>query len=270
MRRRIERTVAVDLQLAGKSALVTGGSRGIGRAVALRLAGEGCSVAICARGREDLNRTVEELRDSGARACGVLADVGQDGEVERFVAEAAAELGGVDLLVANVGSSAGERRFLASTPADWRQTFELNVGYTARAIRACVPHMQQAGDGSVIIIASISGRKPAPYPQHGSAKAAEIYLAMELGRELAPEGIRVNAVSLGSILSPSGDWDSLRERAPERFARFIEQDFPFGRLGTPEEVADVVTFLLSERASWISGTQICVDGAQGRPTASAW
>lgn len=198
----------MDLQLAGKAALVTGGSR----AIALRLAGEGCSVGICARGLEDLNQTVGELRDRGVAACGVLADVGQDGEVERFVAEAAA----------------------------------------------------------VIIIASISGWKPAPYPQYGAAKAAEIYLAMELGRELAPARIRVNAVSPGSILSPGGDWDSFRDRAPERFARFVERDFPFGRLGTPEEVADVVTFLLSERASWISGTQICVDGAQGRPAASAW
>ncbi|MBV9143318.1 MAG: SDR family oxidoreductase [Pseudonocardiales bacterium] len=190
---------------AGKAALVTGGSRGIGQAVALRLTGEGCSVAICARGRDDLNRTVGELQD-----------------------------------------------------------------YGARAIRACVPHMQQAGGGSVIIIASISGWKPTPYSQHGCAKAAEIYLAMELGRELAPERIRVNAVSPGCILSPGGDWDSLRERDPERFARFIERDFPFGRLGTPEEVADVVTFLLSERASWISGTHICVDGAQSRLTTSAW
>jgi 3-oxoacyl-[acyl-carrier protein] reductase len=262
--------VAVDLHLAGKAALITGGSRGIGRAVALRLAGEGCSVAIYARGREGLNQTIEELRDYGVRTCGVLADVGQDGEVERFVTEGAAALGRIDLLVANAGSNAGERRFLASTPEDWRQTFESNVGHAARAIRSCVPHMKQAGRGAAIIIASISGWKPAPYPQYGSAKAAEIYLAMELGRELASEGIRVNAVSPGSILSPGGDWDSFRDRAPERFARFIERDFPFGRLGTPEEVADVVTFLLSERASWISGTQICVDGAQGRATDSAW
>ncbi len=93
---------------------------------------------------------------------------------------------------------------------------------------------------------------------------------MELGRELAPEKIRVNAISPGSILFPGGGWDSLRERDPKRVERFIERDFPFGRLGTPEEVADVVTFLLSERASWISGTQVCVDGAQGRPTDSSW
>ncbi|MBV9728294.1 MAG: SDR family oxidoreductase [Pseudonocardiales bacterium] len=259
----------MDLQLAGKSALVTGGSRGIGRAVALRLAGEGCSVAICARGRKDLNRTVGELRDYGARAYGVLADVGQDGEVERFVAEAAATFGRVDLLVANAGPHLGSR-LVKSTPDDWREAFEVHVIHAARAIRACVPHMKETGGGAVVIIASISGWKPAPRPQYGAAKAAEIYLAMELGRELAPDGIRVNAVSPGSILFPGGGWDSLRERDPEGFAGFIEREFPFGRLGTPEEVADVVTFLLSERASWISGTQICVDGAQGRPTASSW
>jgi 3-oxoacyl-[acyl-carrier protein] reductase len=130
--------------------------------------------------------------------------------------------------------------------------------------------MQKVGGGAVVIIASISGWKPAPYPQYGVAKAAEIYLAMELGRELAPERIRVNAVSPGSILSPGGDWDSFRDRALQRFERFVERDFPPGRLGTPEEVADVAIFLLSERANWISGTHICVDGAQSRPTASAW
>jgi 3-oxoacyl-[acyl-carrier protein] reductase len=270
MRDRTERTVAVDLQLAGKTALVTGGSRGIGRAVALRLAREGCSVGVCARGSEDLQRAVAELRDHGVGVCGVVTDVGKDGEVERFVAEAVAELGGVDLLVVSAGANAGERGFLVSTPEDWRQTYELNAGHSARAIRACVPHMRDAGGGAVVIIASISGWKPAPYPQYGSSKAAEIYLAVELGRELAREGIRVNAVSPGSILSPGGDWDSFRDREPDRFARFVEGDFPLGRLGTPEEVADVVTFLLSERASWVNGTQICVDGAQGRPTTSSW
>lgn len=260
----------MDLQLAGKAALVTGGSRGIGRAVALRLASEGCSVGICARGPDDLKRVIAELRGYGVEVCGVVADVGEDGEVERFVTEAVAEFGRVDLLVVSAGANAGERGFLASTPEDWRQTYELNVGHSTRAIRACVPHMRDAGGGAVVIIASISGWKPAPYPQYGSAKAAEIYLAVELGRELAPERIRVNVVSPGSILSPGGDWDTFRDRAPDRFARFIEREFPLGRLGTPEEVADVVTFLLSERASWICGTQVRVDGAQGRPTPSSW
>jgi 3-oxoacyl-[acyl-carrier protein] reductase len=259
----------VDLGLAGKAAVITGGSRGIGRAVALRLASEGCSVGICARNSEDLDRVVQEAREQGVTACGIVADVGREEDIERFVEEAAAELGRVDLLVANAGPHLGGR-LVNSTPDDWRKAFELNVIHAARAIRACVPHMQQVGGGAVVIIASISGWKPAPRPQYGAAKAAEIYLAMELGRELASEGIRVNAISPGSILFPGGGWDSLRKRDPQRVERFVARDFPFGRFGTPEEVADVVAFLLSERASWISGTQICVDGAQGRATDSAW
>lgn len=259
----------MDLHLTGKAALVTGGSRGIGRATALRLADEGCAVAICARGAADVNRTMAELQERGATAYGICVDIGQDGEVERFVSEAAAALGRVDLLVANAGGSSGGR-LSHSTPEEWRTTFELNVGHVARAARSCVPLMTAAGGGAIAIIASISGWKPAPRPQYGAAKAAEIYLAMELGRELALERIRVNAVSPGSILFPGGGWDDMRRNEPERFAQFIERDLPAGRLGTADEVADVVTFLLSDRASWINGTHICVDGAQGRASASAW
>jgi NAD(P)-dependent dehydrogenase (short-subunit alcohol dehydrogenase family) len=261
--------VALCLRLAGKAAVITGGSRGIGRAIALRLAGEGCSVGICARHSQDLDRVVQEAREQGVKACGVVADVGREGDIERFVEEAATEFGRVDLLVANAGPHLGGR-LVKSTPDDWRKAFDLHVIHAARAISACVPHMKQVGAGAVVIIASISGWKPAPRPQYGAAKAAEIYLAMELGRELASAGIRVNAVSPGSIVFPGGGWDSLHQRDPERVEQFVERDFPFGRLGTPEEVADVVTFLLSERASWVSGTQVCVDGAQGRATDSVW
>jgi 3-oxoacyl-[acyl-carrier protein] reductase len=221
----------MDLHLAGQAALVTGGSRGIGRAIALGLADAGCSVGICGRDADDLNHTIDALQERGVTTCGVVADVGQEGEVERFVDEAAVAFDRVDLLVANAGSTTGGR-FLSSTPQDWRETFELNVGHAARAIRSCVPYMKQAGGGAAVIIASISGWKPAPRPQYGAAKAAEIYLAMELGRELAPERIRVNAVSPGSILFPGGGWDSFRQRDAEQFDRFIERDFPLGRLGT--------------------------------------
>ncbi|MGQ0778670.1 MAG: SDR family NAD(P)-dependent oxidoreductase [Pseudonocardiales bacterium] len=199
----------MDLQIAGKRRARHGRQSRDPAPYRVELAAEACSVGICDRGHENLNRTAGKLRDHGAKICGVVADVGQEGDVERFIAEAAAALGRVDLLVVNAGSNTGERRFLTSTPQEWRQTFELNVGHAARAVRACVPHMQQVGGGAVVIIASISGWKPAPYPQYGSAKAAEIYFAMELGRELASERIRVNAVSPGSFFSLGGDWDSL-------------------------------------------------------------
>lgn len=259
----------MDLGLADKVAIVTGGSRGIGRAVALALAREGCSVAICARNREDLGRAVDELRTANVTAIGRVVDVAHADDLTAFIDETASELGRIDLLVANAGGSSGGR-FMESTSQDWVDSFALNVGHMAVAVQACVPHMKNSGSGSVVVIASISGWKPAPRPQYGAAKAAEVYLAAELGRELAPDKIRVNAVSPGSILFPGGGWDEMRQNDPDRLNEFLERELPYGRLGTPEEVADVVTFLLSDRASWITGTHIAVDGGQGRATPSGW
>lgn len=259
----------MDLELAGKVALVTGGSRGIGRQVAARLALEGCALGVCGRTGADIESAAGDFRRSGAKVFGVTTDVVAPGGVEDFVEQAALQLGGVDLLVANVGGAAGGG-LLDSTPEEWTRTFDLNVGHAARAIRSCVPHMEARGGGAVVVVASISGWKPAPRAQYGAAKAAEIYLAGALARELAPQRIRVNAVSPGSILIPDGGWDQFRSREPERFREFEESALPAGRLGSADEVANVVTFLLSERASWVNGTNICIDGAQGRPSAGGW
>jgi NAD(P)-dependent dehydrogenase (short-subunit alcohol dehydrogenase family) len=256
----------MDLGLTGKVGLVTGGSRGIGRAIALRLAAEGVHVGICGRTSETLEATLQELRDKGVHAHGVTADVTQPGEVERFVDEAAQALGGVDLVVANVGGSSG-RGLLESTPEDWLKTFDLNLFHAVRTIRAAVPHMQRRGGGSAVSIASISGWKPAPTAQYGAAKAGEIFLASSLAWDLAPQRIRVNTISPGSIMFEGGGWDRFRSQQAERFAAFEQREFPWGRLGTADEVADVVVFVLSERASWINGANIAVDGAQGRPSA---
>ncbi len=256
----------MDLGLRGKVGLVTGGSRGIGRAIALRLAAEGCDVAICGRTATALEQAADEIRAAGVRAHGVAADVTVPGEVERFVEESVAALGGVDLLVANVGGTSGGG-LLEATDQDWLRTFDLNLFHAVRAIRAAVPHMERRGGGSVAIIASISGWKPGPRAQYGAAKAGEIFLAGALAWELAPKRIRVNTVSPGSILFPGGGWERFRAQNPERFAEFERREFPWQRLGRPEEVADVVAFLLSERASWINGANIPVDGGQGRPTA---
>jgi 3-oxoacyl-[acyl-carrier protein] reductase len=186
--------------------------------------------------------------------------------VEGFVEDAANALGGVDLLVANVGGSAA-RELMEASYEDWVRTFDLNVFHAARAIKAAVPYMQRRGGGSAVTISSISGWKPSPTVLYGAAKASEIFLAGALALELAPHRIRVNTVSPGSIVFEAGGWDRFRARDPERFAEFERREFPWGRLGTPEEVADVVTFLLSERATWINGANIAVDGGQGRATA---
>lgn len=158
----------MDLGLTGKVGLVTGGSRGIGRAIALRLAAEGVHVGICGRTSETLEATLRELKAKGVQAHGVTADVIQPGEVERFVDEAAQALGGVDVVVANVGGSSG-RGLLESTHEDWLKTFDLNLFHAVRTIRAAVPHMQRRGGGSAVSIASISGWKPAPTAQYGAA-----------------------------------------------------------------------------------------------------
>lgn len=255
----------MDLGLRGKVALVTGGSRGIGRAIVGRLAAEGCAVAICGRSPETLEQTLAQLRAAGTTAHAVVADVTAPGEVERFVDESAAALGGVDALVANVGGMAG-RSLMESTAEDWARTFDLNLFHAVRAIRAAVPHFERRSGGSVVTIASVSGAKPGPYAQYGAAKAGEIFLAGALAWELGPRRIRVNTVSPGSIMFPGGGWAARQASQPEAFGAWIERELPWGRLGTPEEVADVVTFVLSERANWVNGTHIAVDGAQGRPT----
>jgi 3-oxoacyl-[acyl-carrier protein] reductase len=255
----------MDLELQGKVALVTGGSRGIGRAIALRLASEGSHVGICARTASPIEQTVNELQSYGVQACGSIADVTQPTEIDQFVQDSAHTLGGIDLLVANAGGTVGGR-LLDSTPDDWRQTFELNLFHAINAIRSVVPHMQQRGSGSVLIIASISGGKPAPRSQYGAAKASEIFVASALAWELASDRIRVNTLSPGSIWFEQGGWDQFQRSQPDRFADFEQREFPWGRLGTLAEIADVAVFLLSERARWINGANIPVDGAQARPT----
>ena len=187
--------------------------------------------------------------------------------MEAVVERCAAEWGGVDILVNNVGGAAGEQSLLETADEDWVETFDLNVFHAVRTTRAALPYMRQRGGGAVVIVSSISGWKPGPKSQYGSAKAAEIFLAGALALELAECGVRVNTVAPGSIFFPGGGWARFQEEQPEHFAQFVEREFPAGRLGTPEEVADVVAFLVSERANWINGAMIPVDGAQGRPTA---
>ncbi|MEU5884688.1 SDR family oxidoreductase [Spirillospora sp. NPDC047279] len=255
----------MDLGLRGKKAFVTGGSAGLGLGIAQGLLREGAEVAVCGRDRDRLEAAVVSLRAEG-HAHGVIADVTDAGALGRAVDASVAALGGLDLLVANAGGAAGGG-LLDSTPDDWAHTFSLNVLHAAHAVRCAVPHMERQGGGAVLIIASITGWKPGPTSSYAAAKAAEIHLAATLAQELGPRGIRVNALSPGSVLFEGGGWERFGERHPERLAAFARDDFPAGRLVTLDEVRDVACFLLSGRASGVNGADVRVDGAQDHPSA---
>jgi 3-oxoacyl-[acyl-carrier protein] reductase len=257
----------MDLGLHGHRALITGGSRGIGFAVAEALAAEGAAVGLVARDAAGLAAAADRLKARGVPVVTAAADVTDTGALKRAVDAIATALGGLDHLVANAGGTVGRGNLTSAGDDDFTATFALNAGHAAELIRAALPCLRAAGGGSVVIISSITGMRPAPRTAYAAAKAAEIHLAATAAQELAPAGIRVNAVSPGSIMFPGGGWETFQRDNPEDFASFLATQFPFGRLGTLAEVADVVTFLLSARASWITGANVPVDGGQIYPSA---
>ncbi len=251
----------MELGLAGKRALVTGASRGIGYAIATALAAEGVRVALAARTGADVEAAATRLREHGAEAVALTGDLTLSADVERVVREAAEAFGGLDILVNNVGGGMG-----GNTDEAWQYTFDINLNAAVRASRAAVPLMQAQGHGVILIISSVSGWQVGGSPQYNAAKAAEIMYARSLAKELGKDGIRVNAVSPGSIMFEGGGWARRKERDPEGIAAFIANDMPLGRFGTPEEIANVCVFLCSDRASLVTGANIAVDGCQLKPS----
>ena len=251
----------MDLGLTGRVALVTGASRGIGAAIAMALTAEGCRVALCARTEETLAATAARLAAAGAEVLPIVADLTAPGEAERVVGETIARFDGLDILVNNLGGGkAGD------TDEAWNFTLDVNLGVAVRANRAAIPTMKAAGRGVILIVSSVSGWQVGGSAAYNVAKSAEIMYARTLAKDLGPFGIRANAVSPGSILFPGGGWERRQQRDPETIADFIARDMPLGRFGTAEEIADVVTFLASDRASLVTGANIAVDGCQLKPS----
>ncbi len=257
----------MDLNLRGRVALVTGASRGLGRAIAERLVDEGVAVALCARGRDALEATAAALRQRGGRVLSCCADVTDAQQMKAFVHQAATDMGTPSLIVANAGGTWGGR-FLEASDADWQQTLDVNLLHTARLIRESLPFMQDHGGGSIVAVSSISGLRPGSRVQYAAAKAGTNALVQGLAWELAPYGVRINAVLPGSMYFQGGNWADLEKKKPELYQGFVHDEFPFGRLGRPEELSAVVAFLLSDQASWVHGALIPVDGGQGWPSVS--
>lgn len=251
----------MNLALSGNVALITGASRGIGKGIASALAREGCRIAICARGREDLEQTAAELRANGAEVRAIARDVTEPDAAKQIVDETIAAFGGLNTLVNNVGGN-NRTPFPQQSDEEWAEVIGLNLLSGVRMTRAAIPHLAAADGGSVVFVSSIWGRETGGPTVYVSTKAAAIGLASSLARELAPQGIRVNSVAPGSIRFPGGSWDRRVQDDPDGMAEFVKREIPGGRFGTVEEVADVVAFLASPRAGWVSGACIPVDGCQ--------
>ena len=256
----------MDLGLRDRVAIVTGSSRGLGLAIARALASEGCLVCLCGRTESTLEQARREVavRAVGAeRVIAIAADVSEPGGAKSVIDGAVAAFGGIDILVNNVGLARGAT-IVDTSDAEWQEAFDQTLFPAIRATRLAVPHMKQRGGGSIVIIASVFGREAGGRMTYNAVKAAEISLAKSLASQLASSNIRVNSVSPGSILFEGGSWWKRQQENPEAIAEFVRRELPFGRFGTPEEVGNVVAFLASPRASWISGTSVVVDGGQSR------
>ena len=253
----------MDLGLKGKIALVTGGSRGIGNRTALALAREGAHLCICARNKDGLKAAAEEIETLGVEVEAVATDVTTTAGAEKVVAAVRERFGGLDILINNVGGSAWTP-FVEISDEEWGRVFDMSFFSTVRVSRGAIPLMVERGGGSIVNIASIFGREVGGPISYNAAKAAVISMTANLAQEAAKKNIRVNSVAPGSILFPGGSWERRLQADPDSIQAFVEANIPSGRFGKPEEVADVVVFLASERSSWVTGACLNIDGGQSK------
>ena len=246
----------MDLGLKGLKAVVTGGTKGIGRSIAQTLAAEGVHVAICARNADEVATAVAELSASGVTVFGRAVDVADGPGLAAWVKDAAAALGGIDIVVANVSALA-----IAAEEASWQRGFEVDMMGTVRLVNAAMPWLESSAKPAIVTISSVSGREidfaSGPY---GAFKAAIVHYTQGLAYHLAGKGIRANSVSPGNTYFPGGVWSQIEQGNPDFFKMALGMN-PTGRMGTPQEMANAVVFLASPAASFITGTNLVVDGA---------
>jgi 3-oxoacyl-[acyl-carrier protein] reductase len=249
----------MDLGLKGMKALVTGGTKGIGRAVAEHFAAEGCDVAVCARNAEEVAQTVAALSQRGVKATGRTVDVADGLALTQWIGDVGTELGGIDIVVSNVSALA-----IGQDEASWQAEFNTDMMGTVRAVNAAMPFLEKSKAASIVVISSVSGREvdfaAGPY---GVFKAALIHYAKGLSFQLAPKNIRVNTLSPGNTYFPGGVWEKIEHGNPDLYKQALALN-PTGRMGKPEEIARGVVFLASPAASFITGTNLVVDGALTR------
>jgi 3-oxoacyl-[acyl-carrier protein] reductase len=247
----------MQIVFKGKRVVVAGGSRGIGRSIALGLADAGAAVSICARGTAALEKTSAEIAARGSKAHAAVCDLADKGAIATYVAAAADALGGIDILVNNASGFGA-----VDDEAGWEKGLTIDVMATVRASHAAIPFIEKAGGGAILNISSISGyqasTRSAPY---AAVKAAVINYTMSQALMLAPKKIRVNAIAPGSIEFPGGMWEQRKASDPKLYNAIL-RSIPWGRLGHPEEVANTALFLCSDAASWITGQTVTVDGGQ--------
>jgi 3-oxoacyl-[acyl-carrier protein] reductase len=251
----------MELELQGKVAVVTGATEGIGRATALRLAQEGARVAICARGQEKLDKAAAELKKAGAEVLAMSADMSKAADIERFMKAVVDHFGRIDILVNNAGTSA-RGKFLEIEDKTWNSDIELKVLGAIRCTRLAVPHMKKSGGGSIVNITISSAKQPGAesYPTSVS-RAAGLALTKALSKEFAPDNIRVNTVCIGKIKSGQHERRFTKEDPHgDGYYAKLSKDIPLGRVGEAAEVANVITFLVSGAAGYVTGTSVNLDG----------